>query len=114
MRAAEVVAARVLFWGGVASVALMALGIAGALWLGAGLPIVYSSVAQVATALGRWPVEPFAVVAAGILLLLVTPVLSVVGVLVVFLAEGDRRYAGISAVLLLALCASLLVVGAGR
>ena len=114
MRAAEILASRVLFWGGVASVAMMALGIAGALWLGAELPVVYSSVAQVAVALGRWPVEPFAVVAAGILLLLVTPVVSVIGVLVVFLSAGDRRYAAISAVLLLALCASLLVVGAGR
>ena len=114
MRTAEIVASRILFWGGVLSVALMAIGIAGALGRAAELPVIYASVGQVVRALAHWPVEPFAIVATGILLLLATPALSLVAVLVVFLRVGDRRYAGITALLLAALFVSLVVVSAPR
>lgn len=123
MRAAEVVASRILFWGGVLSILLMALGLVGFAARGGGLtewgppvrepahpPAVYTSAGQVARALSRWPVEPLAVVAAGILLLMVTPFVGIVAVFVVFAAAGDRRYAGIAALLIAALLVSLAFV----
>jgi uncharacterized membrane protein len=123
MRAAEVLASRILFWGGVLSIVLMALGVVGSIWnWGApGAPQaphpqaadphhVFTSVAQVVHALSRWPVEPLAVVAAGILLLLVTPFVAVVAVFVVFAVARDRRYACITALLIVALLLSLLFI----
>jgi uncharacterized membrane protein len=101
----------------------MLLGITGFLWIhgvpspssarGAPAPgahAIYRSVAEVGRALARWPAEPLAVVAAGILVLLATPVVSVVAVFSVFAGIGDRRYATIAAVLIAALLVSLLVV----
>ena len=132
MRAAEVLASRVLFFGGVLSVALMTLGIVGFAVRG-GLkpelvaearraevrdgvrsPDVFVSLREVGRALGRWPVDPLAVVASGVLLLLVTPAASVASVLVVFLRASDRRYAGVALVLLLALVLSLVLLGYRR
>jgi uncharacterized membrane protein len=123
LRTAETLAARILFYGGVGAILLMLLGILGFLWIH-GLPsasaardaqspdahIIYTSVADVGRALARWPVEPLAVVAAGILLLLATPVVSVVAVFSVFAGAGDRRYAAIAAVVIGALLVSLLIV----
>ena len=132
MRAAEVLASRILFWGGILSVVFLALGIVGyaargglkpesvAAWQRAERgseahpPDVFVSVGQVTRALARWPVEPLAIVAAGILLLLVTPLASVLAVLVVFLSAGDRRYAAVAAVLVGALLVSVLFVGRPR
>lgn len=122
MRAAEVLASRILFWGGVLSIVLMTLGVVGSWGMGgdtalgrpgtAEVPAVYTSVQQVAAALARRPVEPLAIVAAGILLLLVTPFVSLVAVVVVFAAQGERRYAGVAGLLLCALLVSFLFVGA--
>ena len=109
MRAAEVLAARVLFWGGALSLAVMALGLVGAVWAGAPLAVTYSSVGQVARALAHWPVEPFAVVAAGILILLITPVAGVAALLVVFARSKDAEYTAISGLILTALLLSLLL-----
>ena len=118
MRTAEVLASRILFWGGVLSILLMGFGIWGAYELpkeeATKAPGVYTSVGQVARALARWPVEPLAIVAAGILLLLATPFASVVAVCVVFALGGDRRYAGVAALLVGALLVSFLFVGAPR
>jgi len=115
MRAAEVAASRILFWGGVLSILLMTLGLVGFAARGglkpelaARPPDVFVSIAQVTQALARWPVEPLAIVAVGILLLLVTPLLGVVAVFVIFAATGDRRYAGVAAVLIAALLVSFL------
>jgi uncharacterized membrane protein len=135
LRTAEIIASRILFWGGVLSILLMTLGIVGALRthgapgavvarpeggatapLGrptgvAGLPpTVYSTVGEVARAWNRWPVEPTAVVTTGILLLLATPVVGTVAVFVVFAVRGERRYAGIAAVLIAALLVSAAFV----
>ena len=109
MRAAEVLASRVLFWGGGLSMVLMTLGLVGALWTGVPLAVTYASVGQVARALAQWPVEPFAVVAAGILVLLITPVAGVAALLVVFARARDREYAAISTLILGALVLSLLL-----
>lgn len=128
MKAAEILASRMLFWGGVLSVALMTLGITGyavrgglkpelvaearraEVTMGARSPDVFVSLTEVGRALGRWPVDPLAVVASGILLLLVTPAVSVASVLVVFLRAGDRRYAGVALMLLVALLVSLVLI----
>lgn len=136
MRTAEVLASRILFWGGVLSVLLMALGIVGfaargglAEWRAADVrerapggavgPLgrqgghvvapaapVYTTVREVVRAWRQWPVEPLAVVTTGILVLLATPLVGVVAVFVVFVADGERRYAGIAAVLIAALLVS--------
>jgi uncharacterized membrane protein len=123
MRAVEMLAARILFLGGVTAVLVMALGMAGFLWShgvaatseratpGASAHLIYTSVPDVARALAHWPAEPLAIVAAGVLLLLATPVTAVVVVFSVFAGTGDRRYATISALLILALLVSLMFVG---
>ena len=128
MRAAEVVASRILFWGGVLSILLMALGIIGfaarggidANFVAASrraeaqaegtAPGVYTSVPAVMRALGRWPVDPLAIVTAGVLLLLATPFVGVVAVFLVFARAGDRRYAGLAAALIGALLVSVAFV----
>ena len=141
MRRAEILASRILFWGGLLSIVLMVIGMWGVpvgdqpTWGAPGAPqapherpaggatgplerpvdanprVVYTSVAEVVAALARRPVEPLAIVASGILLLLVTPFASVVAVFVVFVVAGDRKYAGVAAVLIGALLVSLLFVG---
>ena len=122
MRSAELLASRILFLGGVSSVCVIALGIAGFLWIHgvaaaaarwaptANPHVVYVSVADVARALSRWPAEPLAVVAAGILLLLATPVIALVGVFAVFAGTGERRYTVIAGVLIAALLVSLVLI----
>ena len=122
MKAAEALAARILFFGGVAAIVLMLFGITGFIWShgfsAAGSArgttpdahVIYTSLADVGRALTHVPVEPLAVVAAGIVVLLATPIVSVVAVFAVFAGSGDRRYAVIGAVLIVALLTSLLVV----
>ena len=121
---------RILWWGGVASIALMLIGLAGyAVQVGIGArafspatiergqagppPHVFTSVRQVLDGLRRRPVDPLAVAAVGLLALACTPVAAVVVSIAVFLSEGDRRYALISALLAAALIGSLLMGGAG-
>ena len=114
MRRAEILASRILFWGGLLSIALMVIGMWGVpvgTWGAPGAPHVYTSVGEVVAALAQRPVEPLAIVASGILLLLVTPFASVLAVFVVFVVAGDRKYAGVAAVLIGALLMSLLFVG---
>ena len=123
MRTAEALAARILFFGGVAAVVLMLFGIVGFLWSHGfpaasdarggqppGAHAVYTSVADVGRALAHWPAEPLAIVAAGILVMLATPVVSVIAVFSVFAGTGDRRYTVIAGLLIVALLVSLLVV----
>ena len=128
MRTAEILASRILFWGGVLSILFMTLGIVGFAVRG-GLkpkfiaearraeargderaPDVYTSVGEVVRTWRQWPVEPLAVVTTGILLLLATPFVGVVAVFVVFVVRGDRRYAGIAAVLIAALLVSVAFI----
>jgi uncharacterized membrane protein len=123
---------RILFWGGLLSITVMVIGIIGVAVRGglngeilnerrvaenraAARPTaVFTSVAQVRRALTQWPVDPLAVVAAGIVLLLATPFLGVVAAFVAFLAAGDRRYALISAELIAELLVSLLFATRGE
>ena len=131
MTPVERIVSRILWWGGVASIALMLIGLVGyAMQVGIGSesfeiprviehrqadrpPHVFTSVPQVLDGLRRRPVDPLAAAAVGLLALLSTPVAAVVVAIPVFLSEGDRRYALISALLAAALIGSLLIGGAG-
>jgi uncharacterized membrane protein len=64
---------------------------------------VFVSMPQLGRALRRWPPSALAVIAAGIVVLLVTPAVGVVAALAAFVREGDGRYVVICAALLLAL-----------
>jgi uncharacterized membrane protein len=126
----EAVVSRVLWWGGVAGIVLMLIGLVSyAVQVGIGSdsfdvtravesrhagrpPGVFTSGPQVLDGLRRWPVDPLAVAAVGLLALLATPVAAVVVAFPLFLSEGDRRYAVISAILAAALIGSLLIGGA--
>lgn len=118
---AEALVARLLFFGGVASVALMLSGLvdlelhAAATGHALDLPRVvenrqagrsvdvFVSLPAVARALGQWPPDPVAIMTAGVVVLLLTPTLGLVTALVGFVQEGDRTYAIISTLLILAL-----------
>ena len=131
MIAVERVVSRILWWGGVASIALMLIGLAGYAarvdirsdgfeisrrveqGQAGAAPNVFTSLRQVIDGLRRRPVDSLAITAVGLLALLGTPVVAVVAAIPVFLAQGDRRYALISTVLALALIGSLLLGGAG-
>jgi uncharacterized membrane protein len=131
VRAVERIVSRLLWWGGVASVTLMLIGLVGyGARVGIGSegfdvpraiesreagrpPTVFTSLPQVLDGLHRWPMDPLAVAAMGLLTLLATPVAAVVVAVPVFLADGDRRYALIAALLAVALIGSLLIGGSG-
>ena len=131
MTPVERIVSRILWWGGVASIALMLIGLVGyAVQVGVGSesfdvpraiesrqagppPHVFTSVAQVIQGLRRRPVDPLAAAAVGLLALASTPVAAVVVSIGMFLREGDPRYALISALLAAALIGSLLMGGAG-
>lgn len=127
MTAVERIVSRVLWWGGVASVTLMLIGLVGYVvrvgigsegfdvpraiepWEVGRPPNVFTSLPQVLDGLRRRPIDPLAVAAVGLLALLATPVAAVVVAVPVFLAGGDRRYALIAALLAVALVGSLLI-----
>ena len=131
MTAVERLVSRILWWGGVASIALMLIGLAGYAARvdirGDGFqiprrvergqadppPNVFTSVRQVIDGLRHRPIDALAITAVGLLALLGTPVVAVVAAIPAFLAQGDRRYALISTFLALALIGSLLLGGAG-
>lgn len=130
MNGVERAVSRVLLLGGAAAVALMLAGLVG-LEVRAALTVhplevahvlenraagrsvdVFVSLPQIAHALGRWPPEPVAVIAAGIVVLLATPGAALVAALVAFARAGDRRYVAICAALLVALvCGFFLHAG---
>ena len=122
--------ARVLFWGALLGVVLMVLG-TGVYALGPGgrpdlvgvrsgpgsshaAPpgVVFRSVGETLRALGHWPPDPAGVAAAGILLVLATPVAAVAVAVGAFLRNGDVRFAAIGLLVLAALIASF-VLGVG-
>lgn len=121
--------AGILFWGGLLGTALMMLGLL--LYAGRGgfgdqvlevqravrpdraspPPGVFVSLAAVARGLAARPVDPLAVSALGLVLLLITPVVGVAASIPAFLRDGDRVYAAIAGAVLSLLVASLLVAG---
>jgi uncharacterized membrane protein len=74
-------------------------------------PEVFVSVPEVLRGLRARPVDPLAVIALGLVLLLITPVVSVAAAIPAFLGEGDRQYAAIAGVVLSLLLTSLLLAG---
>ena len=72
---------------------------------------VFVSLGQVLGALSARPLDPAAVIALGLVLLLITPVLGVAVAVPAFLREGDRRYAVIAVIVLSMLIGSLLLAG---
>lgn len=130
MKRAERLVAMVLFWGGLLGVALMAAGVidhairngirgeivnmervARNRERGQAADVVTSLVA-IRRGLSRSPVDPIAVAALGIVVLLFTPGIAIGVALAAFALEHDRRYVIISAVLLGALTVGFLFGGA--
>jgi uncharacterized membrane protein len=127
----EVIVSRVLFWGGLVSIVLMTLGVVGYAVRTtrdgdvlnfhrvvenrehARSTEVFVSLGAIAKGLRQRPIDPVAVGALGVVLLLLTPVLGVGVAMAGFWASGDRRYTVIAAVILIELVVSFLLGGAG-
>jgi uncharacterized membrane protein len=104
----EGLVARVLLWGGLLSLALHR---AVTPKRDARQPEVFVSLTEVFGGLATRPVDPLAVIALGLVLLLVTPVLGVALAIPGFLAVSDRRYAAIAAIVLTMLVLGTLLAG---
>jgi uncharacterized membrane protein len=127
--AIEPLIARVLFWGGLLGVVVMLAGLL--LWAHQGglqgqvLEVrrvlrpgrsghpadVFVSLSEVVGGLTTPPRDPLAMVALGVILLLITPVIGVAAAIPAFLRNGDRRYAAIAGIVLSMLLANLLFAG---
>jgi uncharacterized membrane protein len=123
------VIAHILLWGGVLGGLLVALGLTlyagGGGFEGPALEVqrvirpgradhpreVFVSVPEVLRSLAARPVDPFAVITLGLVLLLITPVVSVAAAIPAFLGEGDRQYAAVAGIVLSMLLTSLLLAG---
>jgi uncharacterized membrane protein len=120
---------RVLLWGGATSVALMVIGLAlfvahGGFHAGTAdfqrivrrraegqPPVVFVSVREVVRGALHRPPEPLALIALGILMLVVTPVVGVATAIPAFARAGDRDYAIIATIVLAVLVVSFLLAG---
>jgi len=126
VRSVEAAVSRLLFWGGLAGVVLMVLGLTVYVARGPaghlpdphrvvenrarGHPAdVFVSVEGIRRGLDHWPVDPVAVIALGIVLLLLTPVLGLAVAAAGFWLAGDRRYATIAALVLAAVVLSFVL-----
>jgi uncharacterized membrane protein len=125
----EQVIAHLLLWGGLVSALLVLLGLA--LYAGGGgfhgqvlthhrlvhpdpltrPPHVFVSFADVMRGLSATPMDPLAITALGVMLLLMTPVLGVLSAIPAFLSIGDRRYAAIATIVFSMFAVSLLLAG---
>jgi uncharacterized membrane protein len=126
---AERLVSRVLLWGGAASVALMLVGLVlyvahGGFHAGTAdferivrrreegqPPVVFVSVREVARGVLHRPPEPLALIALGILMLVLTPVAGVATAIPAFARAGDRDYAIIATIVLGVLAVSFLLAG---
>jgi uncharacterized membrane protein len=122
----EALVARILLVGGLVGLALIALGLGvyaahggfhqHVLQLGRSTgsapPGVFMSVRQIVLALRHRPIDPLAVSALGLVVLMATPGTAVALAIPGFLAARDFRYATIAALVLAMLLVSLLLVGA--
>ena len=125
----EWVIAQILLWGGLLGGLLVVLGLI--LFAGHGgferpvlevqrlirpgradhPPEVFVSVPEVLRGLRARPVDPLAVIALGLVLLLITPVVSVAAAIPAFFGKGDRHYAAVAGIVLSMLLISLLLAG---
>jgi uncharacterized membrane protein len=74
-------------------------------------PGVFVSLRSVLGALSARPLDPVAIIALGLVLLLATPALGVATAVPGFLRDGDRRYAGIALLVPSMLLVSLFLAG---
>jgi uncharacterized membrane protein len=121
----EGLVARALFWSGLLSIAVVILGLV--LYAAHGgfhahvldlhrerdahPPTVFVSLTEVVRGLTARPLDPLAVIALGLILLLATPVLGVALAIPGFFAAGDRRYAIIATIILTMLALGALLTG---
>ncbi|HEX7786921.1 MAG TPA: DUF1634 domain-containing protein [Methylomirabilota bacterium] len=121
----EHLVARILLCGGLLGIGLVLLGLV--LYAGHGgfrhhvldvrrqpagpPPGVFVSIRQVVDGLARHPIDPLAVSALGLLVLMVTPAVAVLAALPAFWWTGDRRYALIALVVLALLAVSATLAG---
>jgi len=124
--AVEFLVARVLLVGGLVGLALIVLGLGlyaahggfhqHVLLLnrpaGEAPPGVFTSLRQIGVGLRHRPVDPLALSALGLVLLMATPGAAVTLAIPGFLAARDFRYATIAALVLAMLLVSLLLAGA--
>jgi uncharacterized membrane protein len=120
----EHLVARILLCGGLLGIGLVLLGLA--LYAGHGgfrhhvldlkrpagqPPGVFVSVRQVVDGLRSHPIDPLAVSALGLVLLMITPAVAVATAMPAFWWTGDRRYALIALVVLVMLALSATLAG---
>jgi uncharacterized membrane protein len=131
-RMLEILVGRVLFWGGLLSILIVLAGFGLHLLTGTGesnydvvgevtgpssalagdhAPGVFVSGAQIIQGLRRRPIDPLAIIALGLVMLLATPVLAVVLAVPAFAVIRDYRYLVISLIILGILAASFLSGG---
>jgi uncharacterized membrane protein len=72
---------------------------------------VYSTLTEIAHGVRREPPDPLAIIALGLVLLVATPVASLVAAMVAFARAGDRDYAVIAAIVLCILLVSFTLSG---
>jgi len=127
----EIIVSRVLFWGGLVSIVLMVLGVVGYAVRTtrdgdvlnfqhlvenrehARSTEVFVSLDAIARGLRQRPIDPVAVGALGVVLLLLTPALGVMVAMAGFWAAGERRYTVIAGIVLVELLVSFLLGGVG-
>ena len=98
---------RILIAGIALSVALMAIGIVLGAVGGDGLPSGVVPLADMPSLL--LDLDAGAYVSLGLIVLVATPFVRVAGSLVAFAVQGDRRYVGVTAVVLTVMCVSVLL-----
>lgn len=129
-RMLELLVGRVLFWGGLLSILIVLTGFALHLLAGAAgvnhdvvsevtgpssasagvhAPGVFVSGAQIIQGLRSQPMDPLAIIALGLVMLLATPVLAVVLTIPAFVFIRDYRYLLISLIILGILAAGFLL-----
>ena len=129
-RQLEVLIGRVLFWGGLLSILVVVTGFgwhllraetvgnydlvaevtgASSVSVGNHAPGVFVSGAQIIEGLRRRPVDPLAIIALGLVMLLATPVLAVALAVPAFAVIRDYRYLVISLMILCILAAGFLI-----
>lgn len=131
LHAVEILVGRVLFWGGLLSITIILLGLGlyadrGGLRVDPGglaqllqyrqgedPPEVFTSVPEIARGLSHRPIDPLALDALGLTLLLATPVLAVAVAIPAFVWAREYRYALIASAVLIILVVSFFVGGRG-
>jgi len=107
MEPVERVIRSILLCGIALSVALMAAGLVLGVARGAGLPRGVVPLAELPRALAA--LRPAAYLSLGLIVLIGTPFVRVVGSLVVFVRERDRRYVLVTTIVLLVMCLGVVL-----